>query len=92
MDEAKKLAAEITDKDEKRLIILGKKMIANYGCMSCHMINGAEDDLQPLRESFRLGTEAGQQARFRIPLRAFDGRASADVTGKSGQWLVPRKT
>jgi mono/diheme cytochrome c family protein len=47
VDDAKKLAAEITDKDEKRLIILGKKMIANYGCMSCHMINGAETISSP---------------------------------------------
>jgi mono/diheme cytochrome c family protein len=46
-EDAKKLAADIKDKDEKRLIIVGKKMIANYGCMSCHMINGTETISSP---------------------------------------------
>lgn len=35
------------DKDEKRLVFLGKKLIAHYGCMSCHAINGAENITSP---------------------------------------------
>lgn len=33
--------------DEMRLVFLGQKMIANYGCMSCHAINGMESVSSP---------------------------------------------
>src|SRR6185503_7243773 len=46
LDAAKTQAAKLT-KDEKRLVFLGKKLIGNYGCMSCHAINGAENLSSP---------------------------------------------
>lgn len=33
--------------DEKRLVFLGQKLIAHYGCMSCHAINGMETVSSP---------------------------------------------
>src|SRR5438552_3229561 len=40
-------AVQSMSKDEKRLVFLGKKMIAHYGCMSCHAINGMETTTSP---------------------------------------------
>src|SRR5262249_52895321 len=40
-DEAKAQAGKMS-KDERRMVFLGKKLIANYGCASCHAINGTE--------------------------------------------------
>jgi cytochrome c551/c552 len=45
-DEAAEKVKTLT-KEEKRTIWLGKKLIAHYGCMSCHAINGTEDITSP---------------------------------------------
>ena len=45
-DDAKVEVASM-NKDEKRLVFLGSKLIANYGCMSCHAINGMETASSP---------------------------------------------
>jgi cytochrome c551/c552 len=45
-DEAKARAAKL-NKDEKRLVFLGKKLISHYGCMNCHAINGTETMSSP---------------------------------------------
>lgn len=34
-------------RDEKRLVFVGQRMIAHYGCMSCHAINGMETTTSP---------------------------------------------
>src|SRR4051812_49728387 len=53
-DHAKAIAAKMS-RDEQRMVFLGKKLIANYGCMSCHAINGAEN-LSSDRKSTRLNS------------------------------------
>jgi cbb3-type cytochrome oxidase cytochrome c subunit len=45
-DEAAEQVKKIS-KEEKRTIWLGKKLIAHYGCMGCHAINGTEDITSP---------------------------------------------
>ena len=45
-DIAKEQAAKLS-KDEKRLVFLGKKLVAHYGCMNCHGINGTETMSSP---------------------------------------------
>lgn len=42
-----KAEAEKMSKDDRRLVFLGQKMIAHYGCMSCHAINGMESVSSP---------------------------------------------
>jgi cytochrome c551/c552 len=44
-DAATKVAS--MNDDEKRLVFLGQKLIAHYGCMSCHSINGMESVSSP---------------------------------------------
>lgn len=41
LEAAKAKVATLT-KDQKRMVWLGKSLIANYSCMSCHAINGTE--------------------------------------------------
>lgn len=38
---ASKIAAAMTN-DERRMVFLGKHLVAHYGCVNCHAINGAE--------------------------------------------------
>ncbi|HTL31047.1 MAG TPA: multiheme c-type cytochrome, partial [Tepidisphaeraceae bacterium] len=45
-DQATAIVSKMS-KDDKRLVFLGKKLIAHYGCMSCHAINGAENITSP---------------------------------------------
>ncbi|HVT88720.1 MAG TPA: c-type cytochrome [Tepidisphaeraceae bacterium] len=46
---AEQAKAEVSamSKDEKRMVFLGQKLIANYSCMSCHAINGMETATSP---------------------------------------------
>jgi cytochrome c551/c552 len=46
LDQAKAEVAKMS-KDEKRMVFLGQKLIAHYGCMSCHAINGMETTSSP---------------------------------------------
>jgi cytochrome c551/c552 len=45
-EQAAEKVASMND-DEKRLVFLGQKLIAHYGCMSCHAINGMESVSSP---------------------------------------------
>lgn len=49
--DAEAMVAEIEKqpdgRDTLRMLFLGKKLIAHYGCMSCHAINGAEEVTSP---------------------------------------------
>jgi mono/diheme cytochrome c family protein len=60
------VAAEVAamDKDTKRLVFLGQKMIANYGCMSCHAINGMETQSSPCTNLSDWGQKAVSKLDF----------------------------
>ena len=63
LDEAKQRVAAM-DKDHKRMAFLGKKLIANYGCMSCHAINGTETFTAPGTNLSRWGEKAISQLAY----------------------------
>jgi mono/diheme cytochrome c family protein len=52
------------DKDTKRLLFLGQKVIANYGCMSCHAINGMETASSPCTNLSDWGQKAVSKLDF----------------------------
>src|SRR5207248_3170702 len=52
------------NKDEKRLVFLGKKLISNYGCMNCHAINGTETMSSPCANLSDWGQKAVDKLDF----------------------------
>jgi cytochrome c551/c552 len=52
------------DKDTKRLVFLGQKLIAGYGCMSCHAINGMETASSPCTNLSDWGQKAVSKLDF----------------------------
>ena len=40
--QASKIVATMTN-DERRMVFVGQRLIAHYGCINCHAINGAEN-------------------------------------------------
>src|SRR4051812_41522910 len=62
-DHAKAIAAKMS-RDEQRMVFLGKKLISNYGCMSCHAINGAENLSSPCASLSDWGQKAVSKLDF----------------------------
>jgi cbb3-type cytochrome oxidase cytochrome c subunit/acyl carrier protein len=52
------------NKDEKRMVWLGKKLISHYGCMSCHAINGTERISSPCADLSDWGQKAVDKLGF----------------------------
>src|SRR4029079_14838399 len=44
--QAENLAKSLNN-DQRHMVLLGKKLISNYGCMNCHAINGLETASSP---------------------------------------------
>lgn len=63
---AEEARAEVAtmNKDQKRLVFLGQKMIAHYGCMSCHAINGMETTSSPCTNLSAWGQQAISKLDF----------------------------
>ncbi len=62
--EGAKAQASKLNKDQQRMVFLGKKLISNYGCMSCHAINGAENLSSPCANLSDWGQKAVDKLDF----------------------------
>src|SRR5207237_5888210 len=80
-----KMQASTLSKDQKRMVFLGKKLIANYGCMSCHAINGAENLSSPCANL----SDWGQKGIDKLDFGYLDPHKVHELAEKSPTSKVP---